>query len=546
MGINLNHVVHTCSKMHALLVLLVSCSTALAAWKSLPHHEQHLKQLEKERTLRELSYSKEAEKRREAHQIAQEKLPRDNVVTNDAEKEALIALYKSTDGKNWNNNTGWKNQNTDPCTDRWFGIYCQNGHVTYLALPYNSLYGKLPGDISKLSELNTLYLYSNDLSGSIPNELWDMKSMETIDINTNEFTGQLPSEINLPNLQVLFLYGNQLTGQLPVTWNTPKLTNLSLAQNMFLGPIPSELGELSMLEEIYLSRNNLTGEYPASLGQLSKLSLLWLFDNSLKGPFPSSWSELTNLVNVEMQQMTGQFPNFIGDSWRKLQLLVIPRGELVGEIPSSICNLRDLQILWLFQNNLTGSIPSCISDMSDLTDLELSTNQLTGEIPSGIGDLRKLDRLYLSQNYLSGPVPPSLGNLANAENIQLCQNALTGEVPSSLAALKGSLAELGLCYNKLSTFASGLEDFMKYIANYGCELYGNPWECPIPSYIPKDCHCTCSQCNTGAKHSSCSSCVGDTDCGWCREGPNCLEGDQSGPDNIYYCEKNDWTYSNGC
>ena len=533
------------TKMRALVFLLVTCSTTIVAWKSLPQHEQHSKQLDEDRNLRELALHKEIAKRRLAHQLEQEKLPRGNTLTNQADKEALQALYKATDGKHWNNNTGWKNENSDPCTDGWFGIYCENGYVTYISLPYNALYGKLHGEINKLSKLNTLYLFSNDLSGQIPDELWGMKTMQVIDLNTNSFTGQLPSELNLPNLQILFLYSNQLSGQLPSTWNTPKLTNLSLAQNTFMGPIPNDLGELSALEEIYLSRNNLTGEYPASLGSLSKLAVLWLFNNFVKGPFPSSWSGLTNLVNVEIQQMTGQFPEFIGD-WQKLQLLIVPRGELVGEIPSSLCNLRDLQTLWLFQNNLTGSIPSCISEMSELVDLELSTNQLTGEIPSGIGDLRKLDRLYLSQNYLSGSIPSSLGNLAQAENIQLCQNALTGEVPSSLAALKYSLAELGLCYNKLSRFGSGLEDFLKYIANYGCELYGNPWECPVPSYVPKGCGCMCSQCNSGAKHTSCSACVADSDCGWCNEGPNCLEGDQSGPYSIYDCKKDDWSYNSGC
>ena len=532
--------------MHTLLILLVTFSTALAAWKSLPHHEQHLEQLESDRISRELAHYKEIEKRRQIRRVEREQLPRDTTVTNAADKEALQALYKSTDGKNWNNNTGWKNEKSDPCTDEWFGIYCDNGYVTVIELAYNGLYGKLPSEIGKLSKLNTLYLYSNDLSGAIPDELWSIKPMQILDINTNELSGHLPSEIDMPNLEVLYLYANQLSGPLPSTWNTPKLTNLSLAQNAFTGRIPEALGQLSGLEEILLSRNNLSGDYPASMGQLSKLSLLWLFNNYLKGPFPSSWSGLTNLENVELQQMTGKIPDFIGNSWRKLQLLIIPRGELVGEIPSSICNLRDLQILWLFQNNLTGSIPSCISELSELTDLELSTNQLTGDIPSNIGDLRKLDRLYLSQNYLSGSLPSSLGNLGNAESIQLCQNALTGEVPSSLAALKGSLSELGLCYNKLSSFASGLEEFMKYIGNYGCELYSNPWECPVPSYIPKDCDCSCSQCNSGAKHSSCSSCVANSACGWCNEGPNCLEGDHSGPYNIYYCKNDDWTYGNSC
>jgi len=57
------------------------------------------------------------------------------------ECEALIALYDSTDGENWRNNTGWNVTNT-PCS--WRGITCDGGHVTILSLSSNRLSGSIP------------------------------------------------------------------------------------------------------------------------------------------------------------------------------------------------------------------------------------------------------------------------------------------------------------------------------------------------------------------------------------------------------------------
>ena len=47
------------------------------------------------------------------------------------ECEALVALYESTDGDNWNDNTGWLATDT-PCS--WFGVTCEAGNVSKLNL----------------------------------------------------------------------------------------------------------------------------------------------------------------------------------------------------------------------------------------------------------------------------------------------------------------------------------------------------------------------------------------------------------------------------
>ena len=54
-----------------------------------------------------------------------------------SERQALIALYNSTDGDNWTDNSGWKEPPLAadgyalPGTeDTWYGITCSGDHVT--------------------------------------------------------------------------------------------------------------------------------------------------------------------------------------------------------------------------------------------------------------------------------------------------------------------------------------------------------------------------------------------------------------------------------
>ena len=81
-----------------------------------------------------------------------------------AECQALVSLYNNTGGTAWNDSSDWLISNT-PCS--WYGITCENGHVTRLSIYGNNLVGSLPADLSSLTNLQTLWLSSNQLSGNI-------------------------------------------------------------------------------------------------------------------------------------------------------------------------------------------------------------------------------------------------------------------------------------------------------------------------------------------------------------------------------------------
>ncbi|KAL0422760.1 UNVERIFIED_CONTAM: putative LRR receptor-like serine/threonine-protein kinase [Sesamum latifolium] len=75
---------------------------------------------------------------------------------------------------------------------------------------------------------------------------------------------------------------------------------LDLRSCSISGAMPSTLGNLSSLVELYLSNNNLTGEVPSSLAQLVGLSVLDLSQNSLTGSIPGSFRALGNLTLLDM------------------------------------------------------------------------------------------------------------------------------------------------------------------------------------------------------------------------------------------------------
>ena len=64
------------------------------------------------------------------------------------DKAALVALYTSTNGAGWTNNTGWADYaTTNPCDDFWFGVTCSGDRVTLIVLDGNSLSGSIPPEI---------------------------------------------------------------------------------------------------------------------------------------------------------------------------------------------------------------------------------------------------------------------------------------------------------------------------------------------------------------------------------------------------------------
>ena len=281
------------------------------------------------------------------------------------ECEALVALYESTNGAGWKNNTNWLQTNT---VGDWSNVKVFDRSVESLFFYQNQLNGNIPSELGNLSNLWHLYLQENQLTGSIPSTL-----------------------SNLSHLRVFYLYDNQLTGS-----------------------IPEEFGNLSNMKWMDFNNNRLTGSIPSTLGNLSNLATLLLNDNQLTGNIPSSLGNLSNLVTLHLSwnQLTGSIPEELGDL-SDLQSLYLDNNQLIGSIPPILGEFSDLHSLYLDNNQLTGNIPEELGKLSRLAHLNLSNNQLSGSIPAELGQLTRLRYLILNDNLFEGDIPNTVVNLVN-------------------------------------------------------------------------------------------------------------------------------------
>jgi len=263
------------------------------------------------------------------------------------EREALIALYNSTNGDNWYIKSNWLGP---PGTEgTWYGLTCDLGqnHVVELKLDMNNLVGKIPPELGNLKNLTVLYSGGNELSGTIPPELGNLKNLAGLNLTMNQLSGTIPPELgNLKNLTALTLSDNQLSGSIPPELgNLKNLTALTLSDNQLSGSIPSELGNLKNLVMLFLGDNQLSGSIPPELGHLKNLVVLFLSDNQLSGTIPPELGYLKNLAGLSLDN-----------------------NQLSGSIPSELGNLKNLETLHLKANELSSTIPPELGKLTNLSN----------------------------------------------------------------------------------------------------------------------------------------------------------------------------------
>ena len=339
------------------------------------------------------------------------------------ERDALVALYNSTDGANWKDNTGWMGEVGTECL--WYGVTCSSASVTRLSLANNSLTGTIPSELGNLADLSYLYLGANSLNGNIPKELGNLTNLSYLHIGNNSLSGSIPKELgNLTKLTGIYLFSNDLTGAIPQEWID--ITNVNYNGNLLVGPgLSISSVERDALVALYNSTDGANwkdntgwmGEVGTECRWLgvtcssASVTQLSLMSNSLTGTIPSELGNLTNLT------------------WLNLS-----RNSLSGGIPGELGNLTNLEQLNLSDNSLSGSIPRELGSLTNLEELNLYGNSLSGNIPAELGNLSNLKYLWLAVNSLTGSIPSELGNLALLSVLTLSNNDLTGAVPASLNA----------------------------------------------------------------------------------------------------------------
>ena len=323
----------------------------------------------------------------------------------------LLSFYRSTNGQNWSNNTGWKEgasgTSCDPCNHNgqsWYGIQCENGRVTELNLISNNLAGTIPDSINLLSQIKNLTLTNNKLTGSIPNFI--IPNLERLEVSENQLSGSIPN-FDLPNLTSLLLISNQLSGSVP-NFNLPKLWRLDLGNNQLSGTIPNF--SLPNLARLQLGSNQLSGAIP----NFNLPNLQWL--------------------DLSANQLRGFVPNF---NLTSLSEIILVSNQLSGTVPNF--NLPKLTLLDISNNQLSGTIPNF--NLPNLSDLRLANNQLSGQLPNF--NLPNLNNIFLYRNQFIGCIPSDYKKYCNSNALVfLYENPLLpwqGDF-SKFCATDGSLA----------------------------------------------------------------------------------------------------------
>ena len=212
------------------------------------------------------------------------------------ERDALIALYTSTNGDAWVNNFNWcagtcpsggEPVFNDPGTEcTWGGIGCDGAatHVTSIVLAHNNMVGPLPSALTGLTALQVIDLDNDALTGPLP-DLSAMTELSILDVHQNDIDGPMPPLSGLNNLVTVRLYGNALSGPLPALESLANLETFLAYSNRFSGGIPSLQG-LASLQDFSVEDNQLAGTIP-DLSSLVSLLAFRVGGNRLSGGVPA-------------------------------------------------------------------------------------------------------------------------------------------------------------------------------------------------------------------------------------------------------------------
>lgn len=174
----------------------------------------------------------------------------DNLEDNiEKERNALIALYRSTGGDNWNNKTNWC---SDKPVSEWYGISTDSyGLVKSISLISNNLDGTLPEEIGDFKHLDYLQMFGNNLSGTVPASIANLKLLSYFNLANNNFEGEVLKYLTgLSKLGFIYLTNNNFSGSIPDKLADLKnLYYFDIINNRFSGELSERIIELQIKGE---------------------------------------------------------------------------------------------------------------------------------------------------------------------------------------------------------------------------------------------------------------------------------------------------------
>ena len=288
---------------------------------------------------------------------------------------------------------------------------------------------------------------------------------------------------------------------------TAMTTGIFLQSNA-LSRLPTEIGQLTILQDIYTFSNSISSTIPTQIGAMTQVTTAFFQSNSLQGSIPTQIGSL-----------------------RKLTYLVLDNNVLDSTLPATLCNLTNLQIFSAAGNSLSGRPPPCVFPAMQI--FNLADNRFHGTLPSVLGWPRlaylllngnkfhgsvsalqlngstlsssphrypyndvnskkdyyggNLLALTLHKNELDEPLPQDLALPRSLQTFTIFQNQIPGKVPHRLLAqVNGSKVVVLMSSNRLSC---ELPDWGFASDNTSVVLLGNLFSKDkhgaVPTWVPE-------------------------------------------------------------
>lgn len=110
--------------------------------------------------------------------------------------------------------------------------------------------------------------------------------------------------------------------------------------------------------------------------------------------------------------------------------------HITGQVPGSVCKLKNIKIFDLAYNFLEGELTNCFR-MPNLYFLQLSHSRFSGEFPLRLPGIRSLTFLDLAFNNFHprnfhGALPVWIGDMESLRYLQLSHNFSYGDIPLNI------------------------------------------------------------------------------------------------------------------
>jgi hypothetical protein len=416
----------------------------------------------------------------------------------------LEALYNSTNGGNWDNNTNWSasGMSLDPAP---YGVTVESiggeNRVTSIDLRSNSLSGILPNEIGNFRQIFYWNVKHNQLTGGIPqsienwvniiDEYWSYRLADDVnkdfpnldlhngyeDYSTNFFDGVYPDVwANRTNLEVFQLHGSYCTTIFYESMSAcVNLGWIFCAWSYELNQqLPTALFNLPKLYQMKINRSNgLQGPLPTTV-DLPELRIYGVDRHrTLTGPLPDLTGSKKLQHYAARNRHTDEFPSYLFDGSFPLfrTLYLAWNGSdgttgITGQLPDLTASANNISILVLdlVGNKMDGPIPDSLALHQGLIITDLRYNNFTGEIPQN-GWSNHTQTRFLAfagdtgfyvgpNNFSAGPAPQEVPNSPDLQYLYYSDcnftsaPAVYGNIPQT-----SSLKTIFLGGNKL-TFES--------------------------------------------------------------------------------------------